>query len=165
MAIKKLKDICSIKTGTTFVQNSSEENKPKMCPIFGGGISERSYTNIYNVKPETILINNTGSYAGFVKKYNAPVYATEQCFYLTDVNETVNEEYLYCYLKYNIQPQICTLNVKNPNKELVLDELANVEIEVPDLQQQIYIVNKIKGCNMDDNMPFNRFKECHRKRL
>jgi type I restriction-modification system DNA methylase subunit len=91
----KLGDICEFKRGQILTQNKIIKGS---YPVIGGGRKESSYHNEYNREENTIIISQSGSYAGYVNKYNTKIWASD-CFSVQGKVDNIHNEYIYYNLK------------------------------------------------------------------
>jgi type I restriction-modification system DNA methylase subunit len=90
-----LGDVCELKRGQIITQNKIIKG---IYPVIGGGRKENAYHNEYNREENTIVISQSGSYAGYVNKYKLKVWASD-CFSVQGKDDNICNEYLYYNLK------------------------------------------------------------------
>ena len=98
-----LGQICSFKNGKAITKSKLIEGP---YPVVGGGQTPMGYHIESNFPEKTIIISKSGAYAGFVSRYDIPIYGTADALCIDQVNPSVLSEYLYLVLKYNLQETI-----------------------------------------------------------
>jgi restriction endonuclease S subunit len=141
-------DICTVNYGDSIPEKLCDASLPNY-PVFGGGKHESGYRNIYNVEPNTILINRSGYYIGYVTKYNTPVFVSTDGFYISNISEAVSPEYLYYYFKCVFEP-----NAYKIKGELNKIDITKNSLIVPSKEEQQQIVNTLNTCDLKSNLPF-----------
>jgi len=110
-------------------------------PVIGGGQQPMGYHNISNVPKETILISRVGS-AGYVSRYNTPVFATDNNFFINIIQNVISPEYLYLVLKHRLQENLYSLKRGTSQPSIKTEQVAELTIPVPPLEEQERIVDK-----------------------
>lgn len=130
----KLEELCEIKSG-----NHSTKKDDFIFgeyPIIGGGTKPLGYHNTYNCDENVILCASHGS-AGYISMYNKKTFIT-MAFSIIPNNKVTNK-YLYYYLKY-IENNIIMLGKGSAQPCISMDKLKKIEIPVPCIELQNYIV-------------------------
>ena len=136
---KKLGEICDIQKGKTLTINNMIKGDYRV--IGGGYIPMKETHNEYNIEENTIIISNDGAYAGFINMFNEKMFITSHCNKI--IVKNINKIYLYNFLKYN---QNILLKFQKGQAQPSLDKikLLNFNIQIPSLEIQQEIVNKIE---------------------
>jgi type I restriction enzyme S subunit len=136
---KKLGEICNIQKGKTLTINNMIKGDYRV--IGGGYIPMKETHNEYNIEENTIIISNDGAYAGFINMFNEKMFITSHCNKI--IVKNINKIYLYNFLKYN---QNILLKFQKGQAQPSLDKikLLNFNIQIPSLEKQKEIVNKIE---------------------
>jgi len=136
---KKLGEICNIQKGKTLTINNMIKGDYRV--IVGGYIPMKETHNEYNIEENTIIISNDGAYAGFINMFNEKMFITSHCNKI--IVKNINKIYLYNFLKYN---QNILLKFQKGQAQPSLDKikLLNFNIQIPSLEKQKEIVNKIE---------------------
>jgi type I restriction-modification system DNA methylase subunit len=92
---KLISEICKIQGGKVI-------NKQKLIdgiyPVIGGGKSPMGYHNEHNREKNITLISSSGNSAGYVSKYNIPVWASDCLSVETKDKLYLTNDYLHYYL-------------------------------------------------------------------
>jgi type I restriction-modification system DNA methylase subunit len=130
MCDKKLfSEVCKIQGGKTITKNKLIQG---IYPVIGGGKEPMGYHNQYNREKNITLISSSGNSAGYISKYNFPVWASD-CLSVESKDETyLSNNFIHYYLcsiqnyiynlikgKYTCQPHFCQ------------EHLAELEIKIP----------------------------------
>jgi restriction endonuclease S subunit len=142
--VKKLNQLCKISIGKFITKESL---CPGPYPVVGGGQNPLGYHNKYNIAENTIIISKDGAYAGYVSKYNTKVFLTSHGLYLDNINESINTEYLYYYLKLIQQEQLYKLQTGAAQPGLKKEYLEQVNIVYPNIDIQKNIVEELNLIN------------------
>ena len=134
----KLGDVVSFKSGNMLSRKDCVDGEYY---VIGGGQSPSCKHNAYNMDANTILCSKSGEYAGFISKYDSPVWASD-CFGIIPKTE-LNNNYLYYYLK-NIQEQIYTKQTGGGQPHINERDLKYKEIPVPSLEIQQQMVTRME---------------------
>jgi type I restriction-modification system DNA methylase subunit/restriction endonuclease S subunit len=90
-----LGDVCEFQTYKPLRKKDFIDGKYM---VIGGGKKHSGYHNNYNREENTILCSGTGSYAGYISRYNTKVWASEAfSIHSVDLN-ILNEDYLFLFL-------------------------------------------------------------------
>ena len=138
--IKKLGDICNLNRGKTLILSQIQEGK---YPVIGGGQKPMGFHNEYNRQDNTILVSQSGSYAGYLSKYSEKVWASD-CFSIIPKDNLINKEYLWNYLK-SYQKNIYKLQHGNGQPHVNTNDMINFNIPVPPLEVQEEIIKRIEA--------------------
>ena len=125
----KLGDICELNRGKTLTLTQIIEGK---YPVIGGGQKPMGYHKEYNRKENTILVSQSGSYAGYLSKYDAKVWASD-CFSIEPKEKIINENFLWYYLKFN-QELIYKLQHGNGQPHVNTNDMK--DFLIPNLPQE-----------------------------
>lgn len=150
---KSLGDICEFKGGKQLSKDCFLDGE---YPVIGGGQQPTGFHNKFNKPENTILCSSSGAYAGFISKYQSPVWASD-CFSLHP-NQTVDNNYLYYYLK-NIQEKIYDYQSGSAQPHVYPKSIEGIEIPVPSLEIQKQIVEKRRHCESIINRLKNEIRE------
>lgn len=93
----RLGDVCKLERGKVITTKSLNGGN---YPVIGGGQNPMGYHNEFNRKENCILVSGSGSYSGYLSKYDKKVWASD-CFSIESKTTNLDESYLWYYLKLN----------------------------------------------------------------
>lgn len=130
---KKLGDVCNFEG---YKALRKKDFKKGDYFVIGGGRKPSGIHNKFNKEENTILCSGTGSYAGFVSKYNTKIWASEAFSIHSKDLDLLSELYLFYYLK-SIQ---CKIYLKRPasggQPHMYPRILSKFKIPIPSLEIQ-----------------------------
>ena len=108
--------------------------------VIGGGQTPTGKHNAFNKEANTILCSQSGSYSGFISRYNTPIWASD-CFSIHSKNkEIMNENYLYYYLKMALQENIYKLQKGAGQPHVYSNDMTQLLLVIPNMIIQTEIV-------------------------
>jgi len=131
----KLGDVCELKRGKILTINQIKEG---LYPVISGGQKPMGFHNEYNRNENTILMSQSGSYAGYLSKYLDKVYASD-CFSIEPLNNKINKNYLWYYLKCN-QESIYKLQHGNGQPHINTNDMMTFLIPNLSIEHQEEII-------------------------
>lgn len=152
MSAKKilLGSIINITKGSYITKKEATEGP---YPVILGGQEPAYYINKYNHTGRAIVISRSGASAGFVSRWNEPVFVTDG--FLIEPKETVVFDYLYYLLKYH-QPQLQCLQggaaIPHVNPRII----NAIEVNCPSQEEQKAIADVLSTY---DNLIENNQKQ------
>lgn len=90
----KLGEICIVRRGTTITKKQTIEGD---VPVIGGGTKPTYFHNESNRKANCITISGSGASAGFVNKWDVPIFASD-CSTVEPKDNTQLSEFIYYFL-------------------------------------------------------------------
>jgi type I restriction-modification system DNA methylase subunit/restriction endonuclease S subunit len=118
----------------------------KLCdgeyPVIGGGQTPMGMHNTYNRNENTIVISQSGSYAGFVSMYTTKIYASD-CFSVIPIQNNLVNKFLYYYLKYK-QNRIYDLQHGSGQPHISANNMTDFKIKRPSIEDQQAIIKQIE---------------------
>ena len=133
-----LSDICSIFKGKQINGSELLENG-KYCYL-NGGINPSGYWNEYNVNENTISISEGGNSCGYVNFNTEKFWSGGHCYYLSNLDENVDDYYLYNYLKFK-EKFIMHLRVGSGLPNIQKRDIENIKIQIISKNNQNKISN------------------------
>ena len=134
--IKTLDEVCTFKNGINITKDKLINGD---YPVIGGGQKPLGYHNEYNRNENIILCSSSGSYAGFISKYDTKIWASD-CFSIIPINNSLNNNYLYYYLK-SIQNSIYEIQSGTGQPHIYSKDLLNIKILIPSIEVQEEIID------------------------
>lgn len=135
---KKLKDICTINKGKQLNKNNMIEDGEYY--VLNGGKESSGFTDIWNVEENTITISEGGNSCGFISFNKEKFFCGGHCYYLSELNKEIKNEYLYYFLKNN-EKNIMKLRVGSGLPNIQKKDINNLNIVFPSFKEQIQISN------------------------
>ena len=112
--------------------------------VIGGGKKPSGYHNNYNREENTILCSGTGSYAGYISRYNTKVWTSEAfSIHSSDFN-ILNEDYLFLFL-VSIQDKLYNARPASGGQPHMYPKTlqSKIKIPLPSLEVQQEIVDEL----------------------
>lgn len=134
--LKQFKDVLEIKNGRN---QKAVENPNGQYPIYGSG-GVMGYADDYICEANTIIIGRKGSINNpiFVDK---PFWNVDTAFGLVPKIDIILPRYLFYFCKnFNFEKLNTTVTIPSLTKE----NLLKIEIEIPKLEKQMYVVRKLQ---------------------
>ena len=131
----KLGDVCELKRGKTLTLTQINEGE---YPVIGGGQKPMGFHDEFNRNENTILVSQSGSYAGYLSKYDKKVWASD-CFSIEPKDNLINKIFLWYYLKIN-QENIYKLQHGNGQPHVNTNDMNDFQIPNLSLPHQEEIV-------------------------
>lgn len=134
---KKIGDVCNFKNGK---QLSKKDYIKGDYYVIGGGQTPSGKHNTFNRNKNSILCSQSGSYAGFISRYDTPIWASD-CFSIEPINKNIiNENYLYYYFKNVIQDNIYKLQKGGGQPHVYSSNLSLLKLPIISIEKQTGIV-------------------------
>lgn len=135
--VKKLSEICTIKTGKKDVNEGNPDGK---YPFFTCA-REHTYSNEYSFDTEAILIAGNGD-VGQVSYYKGKFEAYQRTYVLFDFTEVI-PQYLFIFLNGYLKDKISKQKLGNTMPYIKMAMIADFEIPIPTINEQEQIIKKI----------------------
>ncbi len=156
-SVKKLSEICDIRRGSSINIDQLINGE---YPVIGGGMHPKGMHNEFNSDENMIFISGSGSYSGFVSRYPQKTYAAGDVNKLTQV--TINNDYLYYYLKYVRQAKLHKSKDGACIPHVGIETLREFQIHIPSPERQIELAQIMKQIDSAINQT-RQLLEGHRK--
>ena len=136
-----LGEVCTFEKGRTLKKSDFETSGS--IPVIGGGRQPTGMHTHSNRTANTILFSSSGSYAGYISRYETPVWASD-CFSIQPNDCLLNQEYLYFVLLHN-QQRIYDIRPPSAGQpHLYAHNLEPFKIPLPPLAIQHQIVHELQ---------------------
>lgn len=148
-----IKELCSTVSGKQLSESKFIEGNYY---VIGGGQKPSGKHNKFNKESNSILCSQSGSYSGFISKYDTPIWASD-CFSIHSLNkEILNEDYLYYYLKQK-QNNIYKLQTGGGQPHIYQDNINNFDLLLPIIDKQKELIDYLdklenKKNSIDDEL-------------
>ncbi|MBQ6628283.1 MAG: restriction endonuclease subunit S [Methanobrevibacter sp.] len=136
--IVKLKDIAKINKGKQLNKDAMIEDGEYY--VLNGGKEPSGYTNSWNTPENTITISEGGNSCGYVNFNEEKFWSGGHCYYLSNLDNNVNDYYLYSYLKFK-EEFIMRLRVGSGLPNIQKGDIENFKIQIVSEDNQIKISN------------------------
>lgn len=134
---KKLGEVCNLIGGKQLSKKNFVEGEYF---VIGGGQTPTGKHNSFNKEANTILCSQSGSYSGFISRYNTPIWASD-CFSIHSKNKDImNENYLYYYLKMALQENIYKLQKGAGQPHVYPNDVVTLSLPIPSIEIQNQVV-------------------------
>ena len=134
----KLKDISKINKGEQLNKDVMIEDGKYY--VLNGGKDPSGYTNEWNVSENTITISEGGNSCGYVNFNTEKFWSGGHCYYLSNLDENVDDYYLYNYLKFK-EKFIMHLRVGSGLPNIQKRDIENIKIQIISKNNQNKISN------------------------
>ena len=134
----KLKDISKINKGEQLNKDVMIEDGKYY--VLNGGKYPSGYTNEWNVSENTITISEGGNSCGYVNFNTEKFWSGGHCYYLSNLDENVDDYYLYNYLKFK-EKFIMHLRVGSGLPNIQKRDIENIKIQIISKNNQNKISN------------------------
>lgn len=140
MSTFKLGEICQLSKGKTITRATATEGN---VPVIGGGLGPTYYHDKSNIDAPVITISASGANAGFVNYWDIPIWASDctTIIELPDPPATIG--FIYKYLQSRQEFINTELRRGSAQPHVYPSDIANLEIELPPLEKQIQMVEKL----------------------
>ena len=132
---RALGNLCEVKRGKPITRKGIT---PGDIPVIAGGQQPAYYHNQANRMGEIITVSGSGAYAGFVKFFDRPIFASD-CSTLQVKDGKVQMMYIYMAMKWR-QQDIYDLRLGAAQPHVYPKDVSKIEIPLPPLDEQRQIV-------------------------
>lgn len=142
-----LEPLIEIKKGSYITKKESNAGP---YPVILGGQEPAYFVDKYNHTGKAIVISRSGASAGFVSRWDEPIFVTDG--FLIEAKERIDFDFLFYLLKHH-QPQLQGLQdgaaIPHVNPRII----NAIEVLLPSLPIQRFIVNvlSVYDCLIDNN--------------
>lgn len=126
----KLGDVITIKKGDYITKKTA---KPGKYPVILGGQEPAYYISKYNHTGKAIVVSRSGASAGFVSKWNEPIFITDG--FLIEPSNVISFDFLYYSMK-NRQASLHRLQRGAAIPHVTPSLISEIEINLPDSDEQ-----------------------------
>jgi type I restriction enzyme S subunit len=140
MKTYKLGEVCELSKGKTITRATTRDGQ---VPVIGGGLGPTYFHDVDNRKPPVITISASGANAGFVNYWDMPIWASDCTTIIEKPGSPALIGYIYKYLQSRQNFINSELRRGSAQPHVYPSDIANLEIQLPSLEKQYEIVNKL----------------------
>jgi len=148
MKTYKLGEVCELSKGKTITRATTREGQ---VPVIGGGLGPTYFHDVDNRKPPVITISASGANAGFVNYWDMPIWASDCTTIIEKPGSPALIGYIYKYLQSRQNFINSELRRGSAQPHVYPSDIANLEIQLPSLEKQYEIVNKLDNAFAEIN--------------
>ena len=149
MKTYKLGEVCELSKGRTITRATSREGE---VPVIGGGLGPTYFHDVDNRKPPVITISASGANAGFVNYWDMPIWASDCTTIIEKPGSPALIGYIYKYLQSRQNFINSELRRGSAQPHVYPSDIASLEIQLPSLEKQHEIVNKLDNAFAEINL-------------
>lgn len=148
----KLGDICSITTGKL---DANAMNNNGIYPFFTCA-KEVYKINQFAFDTEALLISGNGEHLGYVHYYKGKFNAYQRTYVLNNFTQDIF--YMFYTLKQNLPKRILQTKSSSNTPYIIMETLTNMEIILPDNQEQKSIANTLTTIDEEINIQVKKLE-------
>jgi restriction endonuclease S subunit len=138
--VKTLGEVCEVARGTSITR---KETKEGMIPVVAGGIDVAYFHSVQNRPAGTITISSSGANAGFVNRWDVPIFASDCSTVVAKKGGMVFGDYTFRFLQFKQSYINAELRRGAAQPHVYAKDIAAIEIPVPPLEEQEKIVARL----------------------
>ena len=135
----KLGEACLVRRGTTITKKQTVEGE---VPVIGGGTKPTYFHNESNRAANCITVSGSGASAGFVNKWEAPIFASD-CSTIEPKDETQLHQFVYYYLMSQQQFIYDNFRSGAAQPHVYAKDIETLDYPIVSLAEQQRIVAKL----------------------
>ena len=143
----KLRDICFVRRGTTITKKQTIEGE---VPVIGGGTKPSYFHNISNRDANCITISGSGASAGFVNKWDVPIFASD-CSTVETRDETHLQNFVYYFLLSQQNYIYKNFRSGAAQPHVYAKDIETLDYPLVSIEQQRFIVDKLDDAFLQIN--------------
>ena len=136
----KLVEVCLIRRGTTITKKQTIDGD---VPVIGGGTKPTYFHNKSNRDQNCITISSSGASAGFVNKWNVPIFASD-CSTVEPKDDKQLNKFIYYYLLSRQQFIYENFRSGAAQPHVYAKDLETLDYPIVPLEEQKQIVKKLE---------------------
>ncbi len=130
---KRLGEVCNINKGKQL--NREGLSADEGYPVINGGMEPSGYTDVFNIKANTIVISEGGNSCGFINFIENDFWCGGHCYALLDLKKDFELSFLYQFLKF-YEEKIMSLRVGSGLPNIQRKDIEKLKIMCPSLSEQ-----------------------------
>jgi restriction endonuclease S subunit len=135
--VKTLGEVCEVARGTSITR---KETKEGLIPVVAGGIDVAYFHSVQNRPAGTITVSSSGANAGFVNRWEIPIFASDCSTVVAKEGGMVFGDYAFRFLQFKQFFINTELRRGAAQPHVYAKDIAAIEIPVPPLGEQKRIV-------------------------
>jgi len=135
--VKTLGEVCEVARGTSITR---KETKEGMIPVVAGGIDVAYFHSVQNRPAGTITVSSSGANAGFVNRWDVPIFASDCSTVVAKEGGMVFGDYAFRFLQFKQNFINAELRRGAAQPHVYAKDIATIEIPVPPMEEQKRIV-------------------------
>ena len=135
----KLGEACLVRRGTTITKKQTVEGE---VPVIGGGTKPTYFHNESNRAANCITVSGSGASAGFVNKWEAPIFASD-CSTIEPKDDTQLHQFVYYYLMFQQQFIYDNFRSGAAQPHVYAKDIETLDYPIVSLAEQQRIVAKL----------------------
>ncbi len=142
--VKTLGEVCEVARGTSITRKETSEGK---IPVVAGGIDIAYFHSVQNRPAGTITVSSSGANAGFVNRWEVPIFASDCSTVVAHEGGMVFGDYAFRFLQFKQSFINAELRRGAAQPHVYAKDIAAIEIPVPPLDEQKRIVALLDAAN------------------
>ena len=135
--IKTLGEVCEVARGTSITRKQTNAGS---IPVVAGGIDVAYFHSVSNRPAGTITVSSSGANAGFVNRWDVPIFASDCSTVVAKEGSSVLGDYAFRFLQFKQGFINAELRRGAAQPHVYAKDIAAIEIPVPPLEEQKRIV-------------------------
>ena len=138
--MKTLGEVCEVARGTSITRKQTKEGS---IPVVAGGIDVAYFHSVHNRPAGTITVSSSGANAGFVNRWDVPIFASDCSTVVAKEGGLVLGEYAFRFLQFKQGFINDELRRGSAQPHVYAKDIAAIEITVPPFEEQKRIVARL----------------------
>jgi len=135
----RLGDVCTVRRGETITRKEAVEGA---VPVVGGGTKPTYFHNQPNREANCITISGSGAYAGFVNRWDVPIFASD-CSTVEPKDETQIAKFVYYFLISQQQFIYDNFRSGSAQPHVYAKDVANLDYPILSTVEQKRVVERL----------------------
>jgi len=135
--VKTLGEVCEVARGTSITRKQTNAGS---IPVVAGGIDVAYFHSVPNRPAGTITVSSSGANAGFVNRWDVPIFASDCSTVVAKEEGSVLGDYAFRFLQFKQGFINAELRRGAAQPHVYAKDIAAIEIPVPPLDEQKRIV-------------------------
>ena len=140
--VKTLGEVCEVSRGTSITR---KETSPGNVPVVAGGVDIAYFHSVQNRPAGCITISSSGANAGYVNRWDMPIFASDCSTVVARDNGVVLGDYVFRFLQFKQGFINSELRRGAAQPHVYAKDIAAMDLSVPPLEEQKRIVELLDG--------------------